>query len=313
MPFHPSCFDIFMRLSRIHFNRVDIDGLWSWYCREGDAQSIDDFPHHSDVNSARGGVHRWWDHQPGKEYLAANPLFMRRLTQIFNDAISHDPLFSSEIGAFEISHTSSSASSADHDGSQIARHQDGFTKLPLELKLEILQYIGSKDIASLRLSSRAFRQLPISLWRRLLIEELPWLWEVWSTDLPYAWATVTPAQLKAEDEAKQAAQQRYLDALEIISEEMPEILEEWKAGETKAMLFRPDLLATSQAAAMKTYITSLPVINTDWYQVYRDITRHWKDLKGLQNRQRIWKAVEEVVRRIKQQRENDGSSQRPLS
>ena len=41
----------------------------------------------------------------------------------------------------------------------------------------IIDYLPSEDIASLRLTSPAFRQLPIILFRRLLIEDMPWFWE----------------------------------------------------------------------------------------------------------------------------------------
>ena len=62
---------------------------------------------------------------------------------------------------------------------------DIFFKLPQELIHEIVGHFGSKDIASLRLASRAFTHLPIFLWHRLVVEEMPWLYEAWST-------TVTP-------------------------------------------------------------------------------------------------------------------------
>jgi hypothetical protein len=73
--------------------------------------------------------------------------------------------------------------------------------LPQELGLQILFHLESKDVANLRLASHAFRQLPIYFWRHLTLKEMPWLWEAWSNDEPYLWATVPFAVL--EEEQKQ--------------------------------------------------------------------------------------------------------------
>ena len=86
----------------------------------------------------------------------------------------------------------------------------------------VTQYCSSKDIANLRLASRAFRQIPIIQFRRFVIEEMPWLWEA----------------------------------------------------------------------------VDFPIAETDWYRLYRMVKFCWVDLKGLKNRRRIWKDVEEIVRRI---------------
>ena len=92
----------------------------------------------------------------------------------------------------------------------------------------LLDKLSSKDIANLRLVSRAFRQLPKLLFMKLLREDMPWLWEV----------------------------------------------EDYDAG------------------------------NTNWFSLYQMVKGCWLNIKGLKNRQRIWKDVEEVVRRIKVCREN---------
>src|SRR5438045_3464260 len=55
---------------------------------------------------------------------------------------------------------------------------ESFAKLPLELREMILAHLSSRDIAHLLLTSRAFRFLTKSLFRRLLTEEKPWFWEL---------------------------------------------------------------------------------------------------------------------------------------
>ena len=42
----------------------------------------------------------------------------------------------------------------------------------------------------------------------------------------------------------------------------------------------------------------MPVAKTDWYKLYMMVKFCWINLKGLRNRKRIWKVVEEVVRKI---------------
>ena len=47
----------------------------------------------------------------------------------------------------------------------------------------ILDHLGSKDIANLRLATPAFRQLPTILFWRLLLEDTPWLYEMKDLDV----------------------------------------------------------------------------------------------------------------------------------
>ena len=91
----------------------------------------------------------------------------------------------------------------------------------------VLDHLGSKDIANLRLATPVFRRLPTVLFRRLFLEDMPWLFEV-----------------------------KDLDAASV-----------------------------------------------DWYDWYCK----WKfgevDLLGLWDRERIWRDVEEIIRRIQRYRE----------
>jgi hypothetical protein len=55
---------------------------------------------------------------------------------------------------------------------------DPFEKMPHEILWIILKHLSSKDIANLRLVTRAYKQLPTVLFRNRLLEDMPWLWEV---------------------------------------------------------------------------------------------------------------------------------------
>lgn len=107
-----------------------------------------------------------------------------------------------------------------------SKSSDLFMKLPNEIRSLILDELSSKDIANLRLVTPAYRQLSVSLFRRLLLEDMPWLWE-----------------------AKE-----------------------------------------------------LPMGNTDFHRLYMMVKFCWMNIKGLQNRKRIWKDISEVVTRIEKYR-----------
>lgn len=105
---------------------------------------------------------------------------------------------------------------------------DPFQKLSMEIISMVLEYLSSKDIANLRLATRAVQQLPDILFRRLLLEDMPWMWE-------------------AED---------------------------------------------------------LPRGRVHWHKLYCTVKFGWVGLKGIRNRVRIWKDVEEIVSRIEKHRRN---------
>jgi hypothetical protein len=292
MPFHPWCFDIFARLSRLHLGCVDVNGLMAWRNLRPGYRDFRSFPRDPAVKRAK---QQWWFHEPGSEYLAANPLSIPRLLPLLHSAIQEDtPGFITQQGAF-INPSNSSSSAAT----------DPFLDLPQKLRLAISDYLDSRAITNLRLASRAFRQLPISLWYRLLRQEMPWLWEVWSDEKTYFWATLTARAIKAIPSVNEKVSEEFLKELQtyrnVIRSEMPSLLEAWRAVEPDInQVLGPPGCSWPPAVPAP---VRLPFTGTNWYQLYTDITRHWGELKGLQNRRRIWKDVEEIVRGIAKERD----------
>ncbi|KXT02359.1 hypothetical protein AC578_185 [Pseudocercospora eumusae] len=147
---------------------------------------------------------------------------------------------------------------------------DPFGKLPQELILIILSNLPSVDLANLRLASRALRQLPGSVFQDLVWREMPWLWEAW-TD-----ASTTPYSIwVARRDDQGIATTRTAEDDGIPRENVP----------------IPD---------------QLPQHNTDWFKLFCTLTRAIKsgELKGLQNRRRIWTDCQEALRRIEDYREH---------
>ncbi|KAF2433435.1 hypothetical protein EJ08DRAFT_676942 [Tothia fuscella] len=241
---------------------VNNDGLMNWFYTECEYEDVHDFPHHRDV---RESSQQWWKYYRGHEYLAANPLFVPKLNDILASAVKTDASFNSQAGAFTIA---------------------GALLTP-------------RDIASLRLASRTFQQLPIILWRRLLRREMPWLWEVWSDDAPLKWAALSVARLRDEHKEKDVLQTELASILDIIKEEQPELSKVFKEAGEQLLNDRRDVVAQDYEEALQSRIWNLPASQTNWYELYASIVKNWGELKGLQNRARIWEAIEEIIRRIK--------------
>lgn len=266
-------------MSRKHFGHINVDALGEWIFDPHNPLEVDRVS--SDPN-VRSSSSQWWDHLDGCEYLSANPLLIPRLEPMLQAAIEKDDRFDPRDGAFDVP-------TGENRG-------DAFSRLPLELRLQLLSYLNSSDIANLRLTSRTFRQLPILLWRDLLLREMPYLWEVWSDDLPFMWATVQFEDVEQHQkvEAETAAWRARTE--NIIRESLPEALDAWKQHVDDYLSQRYNMfLEEGRAEALKEIVTGLPASKTNWYKVYTDITKNWKDLKGLQNRKRIWKDIGVIV------------------
>ncbi|KPM43224.1 hypothetical protein AK830_g3373 [Neonectria ditissima] len=135
---------------------------------------------------------------------------------------------------------------------------DIFSRLPQELRTMVVMDLDSSSIASLRIASRSFSPLPQAVFQALTLRERPWLWEAWSS-LDYSfWSSVTAKELR--DAADAGA----------------EIL---------------------KGASVP--VTLLDANTTDWYGLFKRISVGLKDgqLKGLQNRRRIWKDCQEILDR----------------
>ncbi|KAA8641763.1 uncharacterized protein ATNIH1004_010702 [Aspergillus tanneri] len=190
IPFHPWCFDIFCRLSKLHFGHVNITGLMNRRIGEHSWEDFNSFPHDPAVSAAQ---EQFWRH-PWKEYLVANPLNVPKLVPLLLSSIKEENSnFSLSVGAFNLSRPIGL--------SPIKRATDLLLLLPQELWIFIIGYLGSSDIANLRLASRAFRQLPISVWYRLTPEEMPWLWEACgeseTAHTSSFWTAVTANEMQA--------------------------------------------------------------------------------------------------------------------
>jgi hypothetical protein len=263
MPFHPWCFDIFSRQSKVQFGKVNIDGLMKWRNAESSYEDFHEFPRTGDVLEAQ---EQWWEHVPGKEYLAANPLYVPGLPALLQDATEDNTAMDYE----------RPFAASPGTGERV----DRLGALPLDLRLHIVSFLDSTDLTNLRAASRAFTTLPNGVWYRLVRQDMPWLFEAWVEEIqhtPSFWTTMTANEIKYVDNVRQ----RYFNVLQDEHMAQDGILDDLMARAREG----PDQVRLSRAS-------------TNWHKVYTQIKAKWARLKGLHNRQRIWEDVEEIIRRI---------------
>lgn len=251
----------------------------TWRNAEFDWAAFESFPRAKEVKASK---EQWWSHKPGTEYLVSNPLYVPGLPEIILSAVKDEGLGAS----YDPCDQPRSSQSATNRHSPSHNSQaDILSVLPAEIQLMIIDYLGSSDITSLSIASRAFAKLPNSVWYRLVRREMPWLWEAWHESecnhSPSLWTNVTTAEIKSVIRARST----YAKALceDGYTEHTAEIVAEYR--------FPLSVIIPDQV--------KLPRMSTDWRRVLVQIQLNWDRLKGLQNRQRIWVDVEEVVRRIR--------------
>lgn len=288
MPFHPWCFEVFKRASLLKNGYIDVHSLTKWWTDDARKGRFDDSSYGRDVAKCRD---QEWLHVNGTEYLAANPLYVPKLRDILQEVTSTDPDFSPRNSAFYVS-----------QHMEVSSANDPFTLLPAELRFKILDSLTSCDIGALRLVSRAFRQIPIWYFQKLLNRQMPWLWEAWPTPLKpdhpaYSfWATVTAGEAvrKLQHPRKEIS---YLnDFVNIVGTEIPDLkamLEEALPGAIQKAIDGHQLESELDEDRKPFF---LPPGRTDYHLLYVLIKRHWKEMRGLRNRMRIWKQCRNILK-----------------
>jgi hypothetical protein len=216
LPFHPTCFEIFKKVSLHRTGKIDIAGLCSWrsHILAYDPYAFSRHPRHTPIDHLSL---QWWRHELGTEYLVANPVDVPSLPQLLAKRFNKWPWPEHETwparGGFATAEPSTLPGPNTFDP---------FLKLSPELKNMVLGYCSSKDFATLRLVTRAFWEVPMTIFREFLLRDMPWFWEA----------------------------------------------------------------------------RELPINTTDWPRLYRMAKFNWGNLKGLQNRRRIWADIEILLSRI---------------
>jgi hypothetical protein len=300
MFFHPTCFEIYTRVSRLHLGSVNINDLGAWRFKAGikwNNKCLDRHP------AVRRAMDQRWRHIRGDEWITANPVLIPSLPHVLESSVLKNGTIDMQSSPFISRSTIASRINST----------DPFIALPREVLHMILESSSSKDIANLRLASRAFTHLPIHLFAPLLKKEMPWLWEVWDQDTPTSpWAIESWCSLKQEfDRVEKIADElRYQQVLQrvVVTEEIPYIWIDWRAdrpwlSQNLVPVVQEYLDAWVAKMTDSALICKLPRNKTNWYKVYSQITRHWGSMKGLRNRARIWRDCEQILKEIRRLKE----------
>jgi hypothetical protein len=267
--FHPYCLEVYKRVSLLHRGDIGIDELASKFRRDALGGLM-----HPAVYSASV---QWWLHKNGSEFLVANPVHIPALRDILERATKTE---GDDFDNMEDTFSKISVVSTSN------KREDIFTTLPQELRNDILDHLPSKDIANLRRTSSSFRGLSNKLWRRLVLEDMPWLWEAWCERHYPLWACTTVDKLESHERSMRA--------------------------KSKASLALPDEQRTAMKAkirrARKNFRKPKPAqlldpIRTDWQWLYCELERERMNIKGLRNRERIWVNLVLVVKGTEESRE----------
>jgi hypothetical protein len=257
IPVHDACWKIFERLSLKKLGRVDIDGFVALWSREAcESCGFQNLKQDPVIAHCRK---QWWEHKPGTEYLVANPIRIPGFNMMMRD------LYREEMPDGDGVFTDQRFRRMRRESYQpdLVAPSDPFYDIPSEIKNTILAHLCSKDIASLRLASRCFQQLPKALFRTLIKHEIPWFWEV--DDLKISQEEYLSKAFQEENGADM------LDAADGID---------------------PSMLAFVKARMARKHL------DTNWLRVYEQLKVVEKGVLGVRNRARIWKNVEAIVERI---------------
>ena len=321
LPMHPSCFEIFQRMSMRRFGKVDLGGLWYWreVCvphliygstaimlipnkddstfeindrEEEDIWRTDEsrvwtrfdgFPQPTDLGIV---LQDEYECHPGTEYLAADPMNIPGLDGLIKSGSEGRV---SDV-AFSSPRTASTA-------------RDVFSTLPIELRRTIAELLPGKDVANLRIASANFTELPQSYFHHLIKTEMPWVWEVEDLHANEVnwyglWRKLAAADGGSyEDEKKRVWARRQL---KMLTDRAKAELE--RQGGEKEPSDRVKLLDAATEKAKEEVMNVFRILNRQGVWPDKKAT----ELRGLRNRRRIYCDIERILTHIQGLQDVDG-------
>ncbi|KAG4434104.1 hypothetical protein IFR05_010413 [Cadophora sp. M221] len=188
LPFHPTCFEIFNKSPLSDSTILTSTAYGLGETSKAYKQLFEQFPRAFEV---KNGNEQWWNHEPGNEFLVANPVDVPGFSMLMKKSERESSFGSSDRrrpynttdSVFHFSYKNKHEHwKMRHKTPPPSSSSDVFSRLPNELRYMIIRRLSAKDIANLKLVTSAYRQLSVSVFRTLLLHEMPWFWE--ARDLP---------------------------------------------------------------------------------------------------------------------------------
>ncbi|KAH7127805.1 hypothetical protein B0J13DRAFT_645844 [Dactylonectria estremocensis] len=267
LPFHTTCLEVFKQASLYRTGSIDIEALTGWWEVEADHKRTPDFPRDAAVTKS---PENYWVHFQGDEYLVADPCRVPGLDSLLEMAQQAPKLDTTQPSPSE----------------PLPREpttQDPFLRLPQEVRTMILLQVPFDDVVNLQLSSRAFRDIRDAVFRNLVIRDWPWMWEAWSALGYSSWASKTAEELgKLATLSRKRARSNTNNA----GGEKQEVEEAQR-----------DDSARSKSVSEAGFLKTAHAINWRKVRLAASTKLAGNHLKGLRNRERIWKDCEEILSR----------------
>lgn len=271
MPFHPSCFEIYKRAAIQRHGRFDVNLLGRWWKLKNP-----DFHHFPRSEAVKNGYRQWWRHNLGDEYLAADPLWPSGLKEA---------ILSAGLGE-------------TRSNKQISSR---WVYLPLEVIVGVLDHLDLVSIANSSLAIPETRSMAKKLMQRRLRLQYPHLWELGSTQPYYKWTGLTANELKTRQRELDQKESEFQLVYKILEEDNHDYARDhlkrhWDQGNEA----RRDVIF-SPAITEKSPLT----VPTDEIGIAKFVlalheAQEVGNLKGLRNRDRIWKDCETILNQIEE-------------
>lgn len=276
MAFHPTCLEVYKRASILRTGSWDAAKLDAWWRDQDDRGHGHNIPRHQAIDR---GNEQSWHHIHEDAWLAANPLFMPSLT----DAV---------------------ARASDSDLSHpIPRQMHAFGNLPTEIMREIFDYLEIAQVASTSVALPFLKPIAQPYLRARIMEDMPYLWESWC-DVPYArWTGTTESELKAAQYAFDDNEKEIAFVLRVLKDEGAE--EAYAACEDYWSSRKDQRFKKLRGAAWDVkdaVVLDLDKIDLALFLVELESMSKAGKLKGLQNRERIWKDCNYILDLIEQRK-----------
>ncbi|KAH6717038.1 hypothetical protein BKA61DRAFT_654308 [Leptodontidium sp. MPI-SDFR-AT-0119] len=143
-----SDFFIFKKVSIERLSHIDVHGIWSWRDLEGSYHKLfEQFPRAFEV---KNGKHQWWNHEPGNEFLAANPVDIPGFSMLIKESEREFGFdnggrrwpYNTNDGAFHFSYRNDHEHwKIDHKTPPPGNSSNLFSRLPNEPYLSVLQQV----------------------------------------------------------------------------------------------------------------------------------------------------------------------------
>ena len=292
---------MYAKASYRRLGHVDLHGIWLW--REL-CDSPSRFGLADEIHSPYPGIGKTDEiepflHHAGDEWMVANPVEIPGIAEVLKNCLIKD--------------------TAENI---VQQTQSPLSALPIELLDNIFLFLDDPGVNAVAATCRTFRCLSQPLYRRRVIRDMSWLWEVLegrpypaSPDWPVTWDPCNPPGLvPPELPLGLETRETETDIWTQITADDPDMSDVGRAVQLVNFIRREAILGSYRAKlewslhewqdfrkGVEGWICSLPpdghqhTETVNWVHLWYSFAPEKTSLSGIRNRARIWKECEGVI------------------